>query len=159
MLLLQTYGKGEEANASGWCNSKESSKVRKWRVSPNFLSLLMQWEYKTKERYLVWKEDRKGNFIVKSYYTSLCVETRVDFPTKEIWGLPSSYEIMFSHLGNSMGEDLNHRFVNEEGWTMLIDLVFAKRVMSLLIKFSFTVQWQRYYRCLFYQFLVRNKCF
>ena len=95
MLLLQTYGKGEEANASGWCNSKESSKVRKWRVSPNFLSLLMQWEYKTKERYLVWKEDRKGNFIVKSYYTSLCVETRVDFPTKEIWG---PYTPMRSHF-------------------------------------------------------------
>ena len=89
---------------------------------------------------LVWKEDRKRIFSTKLYYSSLCAEFRVDFPTKEIWGLPSSYEIMFSHLGNSMGEDLNHRFVNEEGWTMLIDIVFAKRVMSLLIKFSFTVQ-------------------
>ncbi|RVW48941.1 hypothetical protein CK203_095666 [Vitis vinifera] len=140
--------------SGGACKGRTSKEsAGNWSRGGTFVSLASQknaivanmWDGRAKVQeevkdILVWKEDGKRIFSTKLYYSSLCAEFRVDFPTKEIWGLPSSYEIMFSHLGNSMGEDLNHRFVNEEGWTMLIDLVFAKRVMSLLIKFSFTVQ-------------------
>ncbi|KAL6337868.1 hypothetical protein AAG906_002333 [Vitis piasezkii] len=47
----------------------------------NFVGSYLYWEDIS-----VWKEDRKGNFSVKWDYSSLCAESRVDFPTKEIWG-------------------------------------------------------------------------
>ena len=34
---------------------------------------------------LVQKEGKKGSFNVKSYYSSLRAELRVEFPIKEIW--------------------------------------------------------------------------
>lgn len=36
------------------------------------------------EDVLVWKEGREGFFSVKSYYSSLCSKSRVEFPVKEI---------------------------------------------------------------------------
>ncbi|RVW57635.1 hypothetical protein CK203_096000 [Vitis vinifera] len=47
----------------------------------NFVGSYLNWEDIS-----VWKEDRKGNFSVKWDYSSLCAESRVDFPTKDIWG-------------------------------------------------------------------------
>lgn len=36
------------------------------------------------EDILVWKEGRKGLYSVKSYCSSLCAKTRVEFLAKEI---------------------------------------------------------------------------
>ena len=38
------------------------------------------------ENTLIWKDDRRGKFNVKSYYNSLRAENNLIFLVKEIWG-------------------------------------------------------------------------
>ena len=48
-----------------------------------------------REDILIGKEVRKGFFSVKWYYNSLCVESRVEFLVKEIWGSHAPWRSCF----------------------------------------------------------------
>ena len=65
---------------------------------------------------LLWKDDRRENFNIKSYYRSLSTENNLVFLAKEIWGSRAPLRMcvcvfFFSLLGKQFGEDLNNRYV------------------------------------------------
>lgn len=69
--------------------------IGKLRDYPKFLELIYLAKVQGGD-VLVWKEDRKGIFNVKLYYSSLCVESRVDFSPKEILGSHAPLRSCFS---------------------------------------------------------------
>ena len=81
MLQWQTFRGGRDG---GGC----------WEV--HFRRSFQDWELEEVTRFLekvqegedslVWKNDERGKFSVKSYYKSLRAENIVLFPAKEIWG-------------------------------------------------------------------------
>ena len=157
MLLLQTCEKQKEAEASCWSNSEDPSKIGKWRGHHNFVGSYLNWEDIS-----VWKEDRKGNFSVKWDYSSLCAESRVDFPTKDIWGSQAPMRLDFFTWEAPWGKILTIELLVktwEGGGCWLIHAVDVKRVKNLLTLFWFTVRARKCYGCYFYNFLVRNGCF
>ena len=53
----------------------------------HFLEHISALKIQKREDSLVWKNDERGKFSVKSYYKSLRAENDLLFPAKEIWGL------------------------------------------------------------------------
>ena len=64
---------------------------------------------------LVWKNEGRGKFSVKSYYKSLRAESNILFLANEIWGSCAPLRSHFFCLGSSLGKNFNSRHVNEEG--------------------------------------------
>ena len=63
---------------------------------------------------LVWKNDGRGKFSVKSYYESLKAKNSFLFLAKEIWDSCAPLRTHFFCLGSSLGKIFNNRHVNEE---------------------------------------------
>lgn len=61
---------------------------------------------------LLWKDDRRENFNIKSYYKSLSTENNLVFLAKEIWGSRAPLRmcvcvcVFFLCLGSSLGKIL-----------------------------------------------------
>ena len=64
---------------------------------------------------LVWKNDERGKFSVKSYYKSLRAENIVLFPAKEIWGPCAPLRSCFFVWKAVWGKIFNSRHINEDG--------------------------------------------
>ena len=67
---------------------------------------------------LIWKNDGKGKYSIKSYYISLRAENNLLFPAKEVWGSGTPLKTHFFCLGSNVGEDINCKYVDEEGMAL-----------------------------------------
>ena len=68
----------------------------------HFLEHIFPLKVQEGEDTLIWKDDRRGKFNVKSYCNPLRVENNLIFPAKEIWGshapLRSRFFFLFEKL-------------------------------------------------------------
>ena len=60
-----------------------------WKLEgvTHFLDLIYSMRVQEGENTLLWREDRKGNFSVKSHYNSLCVRLKQYSQPKKFGGL------------------------------------------------------------------------
>ena len=80
-----------------------------------FLEHISEVKVQEGEDFLVWKNDGKGKFNVKSYYRSLRAENSFLFLAKEIWGLCAPLRTFFFAWDVVWGKKIHGRHVNEEG--------------------------------------------
>ena len=83
----------------------------------HFLGFLCLLKVQKGEDTLYWKEDRRGTFLVKSYYCSIRMENNVVFPSKEVWGSHAPLRTCFFAWKVVFREYLNCRYFNEERMT------------------------------------------
>ena len=60
----------------------------------------------------LWREDRRGSFNAKLYY-SLCDETNIAFPVQDIWGVPIPPKYVLFCMECCIEKDLNSRYFND----------------------------------------------
>ena len=79
----------------------------------------------------LWREDRRGSFNVKLYY-SLCDETNIAFPVQDIWGVPIPPKNVLFCMECCIEKDLNSRYFNDGQWSTNT-VVFVKKMKNQLI--------------------------
>ena len=80
-----------------------------------FLEHISAIKVQEREDSLVWRNDGRGKFNVKSYYRSLRAKNRFLFPAIEIWGSYAPLRTRFFAWEAVWGKKFNNRHVNEEG--------------------------------------------
>lgn len=63
---------------------------------------------KGREDRLIWKEEGKGVFSVRSHYVKLRGSTSISFPLKFVWGAHVPKKMAFFYLGDCLGKDFNY---------------------------------------------------
>ena len=109
----------------------------------HFLEYISAVKVQELEDSLVWKNDGKGKFNVKSYYRSLRAENSFLFPAKEIWGSYTPLRTRFFCLGSSLGKIFNNGLCKDS--EELADRVLIHcgkmRELGTLLLTSFELVW------------------
>ena len=79
---------GGQGDRGGCWNVHFRRSFQDWELeeATHFLELISMLKVQEREDSLVWKNDGRGKFSVKSYYKLLKAESNILFPANEIWG-------------------------------------------------------------------------
>ena len=85
----------------------------------HYLEHISSSKVREEEDTLIWKNDGKGKYSIKSYYISLRAGNNLLFPAKEVWGLGAPLKTHFFAWEAMWGKILTVDMLMKRGWPLV----------------------------------------